>query len=154
MEAREDADGVGRLVNISRDKDGWFIESHPKLDPVATTTDGIFIAGACSSPKDIPESVAQARAAVARILAKISQGEIAVDAVYSEVEEKLCSGCRICNTVCPYGAIEYDAEKKKSLIISAVCKACGCCVVACPSGAIKARHFTDEQVFAQIEALL
>jgi heterodisulfide reductase subunit A len=154
MEAREDADKVGRLVNISRDKDGWFIESHPKLDPVATTTDGIFIAGACSSPKDIPDSVAQARAAVARILARISQGKIAVDAVYSEVEDKFCSGCRICNTVCPYGAIEYDAEKKKSLINSAVCKACGCCVVACPSGAIKARHFTDEQVYAQIEALL
>jgi heterodisulfide reductase subunit A len=154
MEAREDAEQVGRLVNISRDKDGWFIESHPKLDPVATTTDGIFIAGACSSPKGITESVAQARAAVARILAKISQGEITVDAVYSEVLDGLCSGCRICNTVCPYGAIEYDAEKKKSLIISAVCKACGCCAVACPSGAIKARHFTDEQIYAQIEALL
>ena len=154
MEAREDADQVARLVNISRDKDGWFIESHPKLDPVATTTDGIFIAGACSSPKGITESVAQARAAVARILARISQGEITVDAVYSEVQDRFCSGCRICNTVCPYGAIEYDAEKKKSLIISAVCKACGCCAVACPSGAIKARHFTDEQVYAQIEALL
>jgi heterodisulfide reductase subunit A len=154
MEAREDAEQVGRLVNISRDKDGWFIESHPKLDPVATTTDGIFIAGACSSPKGITESVAQARAAVARILAKISQGEITVDAVYSEVLDRFCSGCRICNTVCPYGAIEYDAEKQKSLIISAVCKACGCCAVACPSGTIKARHFTDEQIYAQIEALL
>ena len=154
MEAREDADKVGRMVSISRDKDGWFIESHPKLDPVATTTDGIFIAGACSSPKDIPESVAQARAAVARILAKISKGEITVEAVYSEVLEKFCSGCRQCNPVCPYGAVEYDPEKNVSRIISAVCKACGCCAVACPSGAIKARHSTDEQVFAQLEALL
>jgi heterodisulfide reductase subunit A len=154
MEAREDADRVARQVCISRDKDGWFIESHPKLDPVATTTDGIFIAGACSSPKDIPESVAQARAAVARILAKISQGELTVEAVYSEVQERFCSGCRTCNPVCPYGAVEFDAEKNVSRIISAVCKACGCCAVACPSGAIKARHSTDEQVFAQLEALL
>jgi heterodisulfide reductase subunit A2 len=154
MEAREDSDAVARLLSISRDKDGWFIESHPKLDPVATTTDGIFIAGACSSPKDIPESISQARAAVARILAKISQGVITVDAVYSEVQDKLCSGCRICNPVCPYSAIEYDAEKQKSRIISEICKACGCCAVACPSGAINARHFNDEQIYAQIEALL
>ena len=91
---------------------------------------------------------------MARILAMISKGVITVDAVFSEVMDKLCSGCRICNSVCPYSAIEYDAEKKKSKIISEICKACGCCAVACPSGVINARHFTDEQVFAQIEALL
>jgi heterodisulfide reductase subunit A2 len=154
MEPREDSDEVARLVNISRDKDGWFIESHPKLDPVATTTDGIFIAGACQYPKDVPDSVSQARASAARILAKIAQGQIAVDAVYSEVEEKNCSGCRSCNSLCPYGAIEYDETKRRSYIISAVCKACGCCAAGCPSGAIKARHFTDQQIFAQIEAVL
>ena len=75
MEAREDAGEVARLVNISCDKDGWFIESHPKLDPVATTTDGVYIAGACQYPKDIPDSVAQARAAAARILARIARGK-------------------------------------------------------------------------------
>jgi len=91
---------------------------------------------------------------VARILAMIANEVITVDAVYSEVRDKLCSGCRICNTVCPYSAIEYDAEKKKSKIISEICKACGCCAAACPSGVINARHFTDEQIFAQIEALL
>ncbi len=154
MEPREDSEQVARLVNISRDKDGWFIESHPKLDPVATTTDGVYIAGACQSPKDIPDSVAQARAAAARILAHISQGEIWTDAVYAEIDGDLCSGCRICNELCPYSAIEFDEEKKKSSIISAVCKACGACVAACPSGAIKARHFTDEQIFAQLEGVL
>jgi heterodisulfide reductase subunit A len=154
MEPREDSANVAHLVNISRDKDGWFIESHPKLDPVATTTDGVFIAGACSSPKDIPDSVAQARAASARILARISIGEIWTDAVYAEIEEDFCSGCRICNNLCPYTAIEFDEEKKRSKVISAVCKACGACVSACPSGAIKARHFTDEQIFAQIEGVL
>jgi len=154
MEPREDAGEMARLVNISCDKDGWFIESHPKLDPVATTTDGVYIAGACQFPRDIPESVTQGRAAVARILAKVAQGQITVDAVYSEVQDKLCAGCQTCFSVCPYGAIEYNAEKHISHIISAVCKACGCCAAACPAGAIKVRHYTDEQIYAQIEGVL
>jgi len=154
MEARSDSGKVARLVNISRDRDGWFIESHPKLDPVATTTDGVFIAGACQSPKDIPESVAQARATAARILAKICHGEIMVEPVYAEIDENACSGCRMCNELCPYSAIEYDPVKKRSHIISVMCKACGTCVAACPSGAIKARHFTDQQIFEQIGGVL
>ncbi|MCU0223354.1 MAG: CoB--CoM heterodisulfide reductase iron-sulfur subunit A family protein [Acidobacteria bacterium] len=154
MEPREDAGRVAQLVNISRDKDGWFIESHPKLDPVATTTDGIYIAGACQSPKDIPDSVAQARAAAARILAKVAKGKIEVDAIFAEVDAARCSGCRICGTMCPYGAIEYDEEQKSSRVVEASCKACGCCAAACPSLAVRARHFTDEQIFAQIEGVL
>ena len=154
MEPRPDATEVARLVNISQDKDGWFIESHPKLDPVATTTDGIYIAGTCAAPRGIPGSVSQARAAAARILGKIARGQIGVDAVFAEVDEERCSGCRMCNEVCPYSAIEYDTVKKRSHVISAVCKACGACAVTCPSAAIKPRHFTDDQVFAQIEGVL
>jgi len=154
MESREDAGQIARLVNISQDKDGWFIESHPKLDPVATTTDGIYIAGTCVAPKDIPDTVAQARAAAARIMGKIAKGKIDVDAVFAEVDENHCSGCRMCNELCPYSAIEFDEEKGRSRVISAVCKACGCCVASCPSGAIKGRHFTDQQIFAQIEGVL
>jgi heterodisulfide reductase subunit A2 len=154
MEARDDWAEVAHLVNISGDKDGWFIESHPKLDPVATTTDGIYIAGACQAPKDIPDSVAQARAAAARILGRIAKGKLEIDAVFAEVDEDKCSGCRMCNELCPYTAIEFDAEKKRSHIISALCKACGACVAACPSGAIAARHFTDAQIFAEIEGVL
>jgi heterodisulfide reductase subunit A len=154
MEPREDAGKMAHLVNISCDKDGWFIESHPKLDPVATTTDGVYIAGACQFPRDIPESVTQGRAAVARILGKVAQGKIIVDAVYSEVQEKLCAGCRACFSLCPYGAIEFNEEKHVSHIISSVCKACGCCSAYCPAGAIKVRHYTDEQIYAQIEGVL
>lgn len=154
MEPREDADHVAHVANISRDREGWFTESHPKLDPVATTTDGVFIAGACQFPKDLPEAVAQARAAVARILAKISQGAVAVDAVYSEVDDKLCAGCKRCISVCPYTAVVYDEVKKKSAIVSAACKACGCCAAACPSGSIQTRQFNDQQLYAQIEAVL
>lgn len=156
MEAREDAREVARLVNISTDKEGWFMESHPKLEPVATTTDGIYIAGTCVAPKDIPDTVAQARAAAARILAKISKGKIDVDAVYAEVNEELCAGCRVCNSLCPYSAIEFTEEKghPHSHVISALCKACGTCVSSCPSSAIKGRHFTDQQIFAEIEGIL
>ncbi len=154
METRSDSARVARLVNISRDKDGWFIESHPKLDPVATTTDGVFIAGACQAPKDIPESVAQARAAAARILAKICHGEIEVAPVFAEVDENFCSGCRMCNELCPYAAIEYDEATRRSHVISVMCKACGTCVAGCPSGAIKGRHFTDRQICEQIEGVL
>ncbi|NLJ43885.1 MAG: CoB--CoM heterodisulfide reductase iron-sulfur subunit A family protein [Bacteroidales bacterium] len=153
MEAREDSHDIARLVNISQDKDGWFIESHPKLEPVATTTDGIFIAGTCVAPKDIPDTVAQARAAAARVLARISKGKIEVDALFSEVIEDKCSGCRLCNQLCPYNAIEFDDVKKISHIISALCKGCGVCVAACPSAAIRGRHFTDQQVLAQVEGL-
>ncbi|HEY0594134.1 MAG TPA: 4Fe-4S binding protein, partial [Thermoanaerobaculia bacterium] len=154
MEARADSAHVARLVNISQDKDGWFIESHPKLDPVATTTDGIYIAGTCAAPKDIPDTVAQARAAAARILGKISRGQIEIDGVFAEVDEERCSGCRMCNELCPYSAIEFDAAAKRSRVIPAACKACGCCAASCPSGAIRARHFTDPQIFAQIEGVL
>jgi heterodisulfide reductase subunit A len=154
METREDAAEVAHLVNISQDKDGWFIESHPKLDPVATTTDGVYIAGACQSPKDIPDSVAQARAAAARILGKISRGKLEIDAMFAAVDEDACSGCRVCNEICPYSAIEFDEEKKRSHVISALCKACGACVATCPSGAITARHFTDAQIFAEIAGVL
>lgn len=154
MEARADSADVARLVNISQDKEGWFMESHPKLDPVATTTDGIYIAGTCAAPKDIPDSVAQARAAAARILARISKGKIEIDGVFAEVDEERCSGCRMCNELCPYSAIEFDEVKRRSHVIPAACKACGACVAACPSGAITGRHFTVEQIHAQIDGVL
>ena len=121
---------------------------------MATTTDGIYIAGTCQAPKDIPDTVAQARAAAARILGRIAKGKIEIDAVFAEVDDDRCSGCRMCNELCPYSAIEFDEETKRSHVISALCKACGACVAACPSGAIKARHFTDQQIFAQIEGVL
>lgn len=153
MEARDDASEIAHLTNISQDKDGWFIESHPKLEPVATTTDGIFIAGTCVAPKDIPDTVAQARAAAARILGRIAKGKIEVDAVYSEVNTDKCSGCKFCNNLYHYNAIEFNEIEGHSHVISALCKACGVCVAACPSAAIKGRHFTDEQLLVQIDGL-
>jgi heterodisulfide reductase subunit A len=154
LEARHDAKEIARKFNISTGADGWFIEAHPKLGPVSTTTDGVYIAGACQSPKDIPDTVAQGGAAASHVLKLLCQGEILMDAAHAEVQESYCSGCRICNDLCPYNAIEYLSDKKVSNINTAMCKACGTCVAACPSGAIIGRHFTDDQIYAQIEGML
>jgi heterodisulfide reductase subunit A len=154
LEGRKDAPELGRKFNISVGADGWFIESHPKLGPVSTTTEGIYLAGVCQGPKDIPDTVAQGSAAAAQTMKMLSQGEILMDAAYAVIAEEFCSGCRICNGLCPYNAISFDEVKKVSAVNSAMCKACGTCVAACPTGAIEGRHFTDEQIYAQIEGIL
>jgi len=154
LEPRSDAEEVARLFSLSRSADGFFLEKHPKLDPVATMSDGIFVAGCCQSPKDIPQSVVQASAAAARALAMISLGKIEIEAATSVIDETKCAGCKTCLELCPYNAISFDEEKNVSLINEALCKGCGTCASACPSGAITARHFNDEQIMAEIEGVL
>jgi heterodisulfide reductase subunit A len=154
LEANSDAAAVGRKFNISTGADGWYIEAHPKLGPVSTTTDGIFLAGVCQGAKDIPDTVAQGGAAAAQAMKLMIKGEVMLDAAYAEIVDEFCSGCRICNGLCPYNAISYKEAEKISYVNAAMCKACGTCVAACPSGAIKGRHFTDEQIYAQIEGIL
>ncbi len=154
LEPRVDAGEVARQFSISRSKDGFFLEKHPKLDPIATTTDGVYIAGCCQGPKDIPDTVAQASAAAARALAIISKGKVEIEAATAFVQEQFCSGCKTCISLCPYNAISFDDEKKVSAINEALCKGCGTCAAACPSGAITSRHFTTEQIMAQIEGVL
>jgi heterodisulfide reductase subunit A2 len=154
LEPRHDAKQVAKLFGISCSMDGWFIERHPKLDPVATMTDGIFIAGACQGPKDIPASVAQGAAAAARIEGLISRRQITLEPVRACVDADQCSGCRICNTMCPFHAISYLEDRRVSEINPALCQGCGTCVSACPAGAITGTHFTNEQIMAQIEGVL
>jgi heterodisulfide reductase subunit A len=154
IEPRRDADQIGRLFGLSRSPDGFFLERHPKLDPVATTTDGLFVAGCAQGPKDIPDSVAQASAAAARMLATIAKGAVEIDPVRAEIDEQYCSGCRICNALCPYKAIDYFEEKNVSRVNSPLCKGCGTCVAACPAGAITGSGFTDKQVYAELEGVL
>lgn len=153
LEPTEDAALVARTFNISCG-DGFFTERHPKLAPVSTATDGIFIAGACQGPKDIPDTVAQAGAAASAVQSLISKGEIEVESAISVVDAEKCAGCRICNTLCSLSAISFDGEKNISVINDVLCKGCGTCAAACPSAAIIARHFTDEQIFAEMEGVL
>jgi len=154
LEPRADAEQIARTFSLSRKADGFFMEKHPKLDPVATMTDGVFVVGCCQSPKDIPDTVAQASAAAARALAMISKGKVEIEAATAVVDEEQCAGCKICVGLCPYKAITFDEEKKVSRVNEAVCKGCGVCVAACPSGALTGRHFTQVQIMAEIEGVL
>ena len=154
MESHHDAKEKSLLFGMGCDFDGFFVERHPKLDPVATMTDGVMIAGACQGPKDIPDSVAQGAAAAARVASLISRGTMMLEPVRASITEELCSGCRICNELCPYNAIIFDAEKEVSEVITALCQGCGTCVSACPSAAISGAHFTNSQVMSEIEGIL
>ena len=154
LEPQPDADAVARLFNISRSADGFFLEKHPKLDPVATMTDGIFVVGCCQGPKDIPDTVAQASAAAAEVLAMISRGKVEIEAATAVIDERICSGCRTCELVCPFSAISFDDKKNICRVNEALCKGCGSCVAACPSDAISLDHFTNEQIVAQMEGML
>jgi heterodisulfide reductase subunit A len=154
LEPVADAEQVARIFSLSRKADGFFLEKHPKLDPVATMTDGVFIVGCCQGPKDIPDTVAQASAAAARALAMISKGKVEIEAATAVIDEEHCAGCKICVDLCPYKSISFDEEKKVSCINEAICKGCGVCVAACPSGAITGKHFTTEEIMAEIEGVL
>jgi len=156
MEPRADAEEVARLFKISRSADGFFLEKHPKLDPVATMTDGVFVVGACQGPKDIPDTVAQASAAAARALAMISKGEVTPEAATATVDEALCQGCGRCEEICEFGAPLVSLNSglvPVSSINEAMCKGCGACAVVCPTGAISVKHFTRQQILAEVEAL-
>jgi len=154
LQPRHDAKEVAKLFGISCSADGWLIEKHPKLDPVATMTEGILIAGCVQGPKDIPASVSQGAAASARVLGRINQKEIALEPIRASVNPDMCSGCRICNDLCPFNAITFHEDRMVTEINPALCQGCGTCVAACPTGAISGTMFSNEQVLSQIEGLL
>lgn len=154
LEPQADARELGLKCGISCSMDGWYTERHPKLDPVATMTDGIFVAGVCQGPKDIPASVAQGAAAAARVAGMITKGKVMIEPVVATIDESGCSGCKICNNMCPYNAIEFLEDRGVSHVITALCKGCGTCVSACPAHVITGAHFNDEQIDAEIEGIL
>jgi heterodisulfide reductase subunit A len=154
LEPQADAEEVRRLFNISCSSEGWFLERHPKLAPVSTFTDGVFLAGACQGPKDIPDCVAQAGAAAAEALALIDRGHVEMEPNTAYITEELCSGCKTCVSMCPYTAISYSTESGVSAINEALCKGCGTCVSACPSGAAQQHLYTDQQVYEEVEGVL
>jgi heterodisulfide reductase subunit A len=154
VESRHDAKEVTQLFKMGCDFDGFFTERHPKLDPIATMTEGVFIAGACQGPKDIPDSVAQGAAAAARVAGLIQRGTVMMEPVRAHIDQEKCSGCRICNNMCPYNAIVFHEDRNVSEVITALCQGCGTCVASCPSGIISGAHFTNDQVFSEIEGIL
>ncbi|MBM3891317.1 MAG: 4Fe-4S dicluster domain-containing protein, partial [Verrucomicrobia bacterium] len=125
-----------------------------KLAPVNTFADGVFVAGCCQGPKDIPDTVAQAGAAASEALKLICAGEIELEPNTAFITEEECSGCKSCIPLCPYTAITFVEDKKKATINEALCKGCGTCVASCPSGSIRQHLFEDEEMFGEIEGLL
>jgi heterodisulfide reductase subunit A len=154
LQPQADSDDVRRMFNISCSAGGFFLERHPKLAPVSTFTDGIFLAGTCQGPKDIPDTVAQAGAAACEALALIDAGFYELEPNTAYINEEACSGCKSCLPLCPYTAISYDAVTRKAVINEALCKGCGTCVAGCPSGSIRQHLFEDEELLSEIHGLL
>jgi heterodisulfide reductase subunit A len=154
MEPRASAPEVARTFGIAVGADGFFLEEHPKLEPVSTATGGVFLAGACQGPKDIPDTVAQAKGAAAEAIALSTAGRVSVAPTVCAIDPDICIGCQVCIGLCAYAAIEFNPWKAVSVVNAALCKGCGSCAAHCPSGAAKVRHFTDRQIFAEIDGLL
>jgi len=144
---------VSRTLNLSSSPDGFLMELHPKLAPIDTNMDGIYICGACQGPKDIQETVTQALGAVARATAPMAAGKIKIDLAKAIVDENLCIGCANCVAACPYNAIEMEPSGI-ARVIEIACKGCGVCAAECPARAMQLRHFTDKQLFAAVEGIL
>ncbi|MBW1893460.1 MAG: FAD-dependent oxidoreductase [Deltaproteobacteria bacterium] len=154
MEARKDATEVGRIFGINQGADGFFLEEHPKLAPLNTPTDGVFIAGTCQAPRDIPDTVAQASGAASKALALATLGKVMVPPTISFIDSDICIGCQTCIELCPYTAIEFDERKGISVINEALCKGCGSCAGFCPSNAAQVKHFKSQQIFAEIDGIM
>jgi heterodisulfide reductase subunit A len=146
------------------DTNDFFTEAHPKLRPVESPTAGIFLSGACQGPKDIPETVAQASAAAAKVLGLLAKDKLTCNPCVASSDENLCNGCSSCEKVCPYGAITYsDKEfrgpnrttllRRVASVNAAVCQGCGACTVACPSGAMDLKGFSNRQIMAEVDAI-
>lgn len=150
MEPARDSGNTQRLFRLSRSAEGFFAEAHPKLAPVDTLNDGIYLAGTCQGPKDIPDTVAQGSASASRAGIPMSKGIVEREPIVAYVDDERCIGCRICERSCDFNII--NMKDRKAVVNEATCKGCGACAAACPTGAMQIKHFTDQQVFDQIEA--
>ena len=146
---------LANLFNIDLRKDGFFKADHALLNQTGSTLEGVYIAGCSAGPCNVATAVTRARSAVGDIISKLIPGrEIELEILTSVIDEEKCGGCKLCISVCPYKAIIFDDEKNISIVTEAICRGCGTCVASCPSGAAKAKHFTDDQIYAEIGGLL
>lgn len=157
MVPSEGAGILAQTVGFSTDKDGFYLEAHPKLKPVETNTGGIFLAGCCQGPKDIPDTVAQASAAAAKVMGLLAKKELATEPMVSQINERLCTGCMVCRAVCPFKAIEAKFDERTQRTVAAVntslCQGCGACSSSCRCGAADLKGFSNTQIVSEIMAL-
>ncbi|MCK4387152.1 MAG: CoB--CoM heterodisulfide reductase iron-sulfur subunit A family protein, partial [Dehalococcoidia bacterium] len=154
MVPREESRELAMLYKVPLNEDSFFLEAHVKLRPVDFATDGIFVCGLAHAPKSIDESIAQARAAASRATTILSKDTVIAEGIVASVNEDICSGCGLCEALCPYGAITIDDKEKVAKVNEALCKGCGTCCAACPSGAAQQRGFTADQISAILSAVL
>jgi heterodisulfide reductase subunit A len=154
IQAREDAGDIGRIFGVNQGADGFFLEEHPKLGPLNTAAEGVFLCGCCQKPMDIPDTVSQASGAAAKALSLAVKGSVEIAPTISFIDPDICVGCKTCIPLCPYSAIEFDERRQISVVNEAVCKGCGSCSGVCPSGAAQSRHFTKKQIFAEISGII
>ena len=145
---------LARKLNITVGADGFFLEAHPKLGPVETTTDGIYLAGCCQGPKDIVDSISQGHAAAVKAAIPLLLGKVKKQPLVASIEAEVCSGCRLCENSCEFSALVFDERKKIMTVNEALCRGCGACSVVCPSGANQLKNYTKKQVFEMISALV
>jgi len=153
VEPPKDMAKISSLLTLSKTSDGFLMESHPKLKPVDAPTRGVYFAGFCESPKDIKDSVCQAGAASSRAGAILNAGKITIEAITSQIDVESCTKCGVCSRACPYGAITWK-KGEVAVVVEAACSGCGACGASCKFGSITMRHFTDEQLVAQVHAIL
>lgn len=146
-----DIEEVARVFLLSRSSDGFFLERHPKLDPVGTMLDGVYAVGCCQGPKDITDTVAQSTGAASRALALIAKGYVEMEAATASVDEEVCAGCGYCEAICAYSAVEVDPKTKTARVNETLCKGCGACAVNCPSGAMQLKNFDAKQLMDVID---
>ncbi len=150
-----DVKRLQEMLGLQLTSDGFYLEAHPKLQPVDAATRGVFYAGCAEGPKDIKESVTQASAAAARAIRLMHRGQISAEPIISEIIPHLCKSCGKCAEVCPYNAISVDVKKKTSAVVNtAACAGCGTCAAECPFDAIIMNHYTDDQILTQVDAML
>ena len=157
------ARALGTMLTASMDTNDFFTEAHPKLRPVESPTAGVFLSGVCQGPKDIPETVAQAGAAAAKVIGLLSKNSLTCNPCVAHSNELLCNGCSQCERVCPYGAISYIEKevrgpefrgvKRVAVVNEAVCQGCGACTVTCPSTAMDLKGFSNNQIMAEVDAI-
>ncbi len=154
MVPRAETGELARLLKLSNSADGFLLEAHPKLRPVDTASAGIYLAGCVQGPKDITDTIAQAKAAAGSAMIPFARGVVTVESATCVVDEELCAGCGMCEEICPYGALSLDIRRGVMTANVVLCKGCGACAATCPSNAISLMHFTPRQVMAQMDALM